>query len=1302
MIQCLYAQKANKIETRYIQQTPDWVFHPHQNNRLHLKINVDEQDKTNRPIGSEDLLAGAPVGPVEPTYLEGKVFVKFKAAAADRVRALSANSTRNGDPAGTYRSMMGNVNIKSIVGFSPGSSFRNSSNIFRVTLGEDIALEDALKILNEQPDIEYAERVPVYYLHITPNDPSYSRQNALKLINAPQAFDLSTTSNKINLAVIDDAFLFDHPDLKANVDRSKCYDVANNDDDTRPPSTGDNKAGPQDFSHGTHVGGIAGAVTNNSLGVASISYNRVNLFGIKATSDDTDDTRTIEFSFEGVQKAIENGAKIISMSFGGAGVSNAWQELINEGTANGIIFVSSAGNGNTSVKSYPAAYDNVIAVANTDERDRKNASSHFGDWVDISAPGTSILSTVVGDDGTSGAFASYSGTSMSAPMVAGLIALMLAENPALTPAQILNLIQITADNIIAVNGGFEGLLGAGRINAYNAMLAVKGLSGQPVARFISSNADIYTNQVVNFSSQSLGNNLTYSWSFPGGTPSAATEEFVQVRYATPGVYNVQLRATNQDGSDQIIATSYVTVVELQACEIIGFPQPGTRSFYSFVDDDGKSLGPVVGHNVNEFNKYANVYNAPAGYFVSGGLFAIGKVVSPNLANAKISFKIWENDSRSNRPGKALATQDVSFDKLVRTTLARNKNDRASYTEIIFENPAAVPTSGKFYMGFEIYYNQGDTLGLFTNDVGQGDGQTSFAFVDGEWIPFQALEFEANIEMSPIIIGEGFLNIEPFQAEAGACAGGSVNFKGDAIQNVTTYAWKFPGGQPATSAAANPSVQYNTPGEYEVELIVTLEGCDVARRRSVQTVKIVDCTKNPVADFTADKLVIAAGDSVQFINQSTNETGYSWIFEGGEPSTASIENPVVRYDSPGAYEVRLEVQNPLAQANQTVKENFITVIAADACDFALDYALNDPFPGDPILYVSPDGYVTGTNGTGDLAKAEYFGEGGSSRELDSLYVFFGVAMTNDDQSTVDIAIFDDNGVNGKPGDIIATKTLKIIDIKNNIDNNRLTKVVFDEPVIIEGPFYAGVLLDLQNTTDTVAIVSSTDDDIAEGTSWEQLATGTWVASSERWSSQNGTNPLDISLYISVYFNPISKIPFASFSVDKDTVNLGATLEIDASSAKGYTSFSWQVTPEIAVDDNLLRQDILFTHPGNYTITFTATNDCSRTSTYTRNIFVRSERVTGVEDKIFENEVLQYPNPFGDQTTIAYFLQKPAMVMLEIYNGFGQMVNTLVKENKQPGKHFVVFDASNLASGMYIYRLRIGDGTVHTGRLIRRDD
>src|SRR5699024_6209835 len=128
----------------------------------------------------------------------------------------------------------------------------------------------------------YAEKVPIYRTLYEPSDAGYASgsQYSLELTQALRAFDLQDEGvETIYLAIVDDAFLYDHPDLAENVAIEKCYDVADNDVDTRPPFSGNNKAGPLTFSHGTHVGGIAGAVTDNGIGIASISNNSVKIFG---------------------------------------------------------------------------------------------------------------------------------------------------------------------------------------------------------------------------------------------------------------------------------------------------------------------------------------------------------------------------------------------------------------------------------------------------------------------------------------------------------------------------------------------------------------------------------------------------------------------------------------------------------------------------------------------------------------------------------------------------------------------------------------------------------------------------------------------------------------------------------------------------------------------------------------------------------------------------------------------------------------------------------------------------------------
>lgn len=1129
--QLVYGQYQSDINKKPAQFSTSWLQQQSKKTSENPSFVVKKRESGERvspdnPISKRDFTKGENSAGTETDsdYKEDELFIKFKSAIIDNIHTSNQAGDKPSITLDRLQSVIELAKVHRLKKLSLNKRFKNINRTYKAAIEKGMALEKAIEILQRSPDIEYVEKVPKYQTLQAPNDPFYVDDNlyALNLVHAIDAFGLQSNANEVFVAIVDDAFLYDHPDLVDNVDPSKCYDVADGDADSRPPSSGANKAGPLTFSHGTHVGGIAGAVANNGLGIASVSNNKIKLFGIKATRDDTSEPRDIENGYEGVVKAIENGANVINMSFGGAGNSESWQELINDATAQGVIFVAAAGNGNTSVKNYPAAYDNVIAVSNTDNADRKNSSSHFGDWVAVAAPGTDILSTVVGEDGTSGSYASYSGTSMSSPMVAGLVGLLLSQNNTLTYNQVVSILQATSDNIDARNPGFEAKLGAGRINAYNAMLEVAGVDIIPEAEFISSDPNIFVGQAINFSSQSLGKDLTYTWTFEGGSPSVGTGKSVAVTYNTEGVYNVSLTVTNNSGTDIISSDDYVAVVLPQDCAILTYPFPGTRSFYSYVDEDtDEDDGPVIGQNINGFTQFANVYDYLPGNYISGGLFAIGLLKSNTPEKAIVRFKVWEESAISNIPGKVLTSMDVKYSDLKVTPSNQSKTNRPSYSEIIFDNPPPIPPDGRFYMGFEIFYEEGDSIGFYTNEDGDGGGNESFTVYEGSWVSFSEFDFNAKIEMSPVLVGGRYLNVNAFVAEAGACVGNNVSFNTDAIQqNVSAYEWTFEGGTPSTSTEANPVVTFNNQGEFEAKLLVTLEGCEEARRKFTQVINIVDCEILPDAEFTADRLGIEEGDSVQFFENSKNATGYSWVFEGGVPNTSEIANPYITYPDPGIYKVRLEVQNPLGNVSSLVKEEYIQVYEKGYCNFYLESKISNFDPSNSqTLYTSEnEGYITGT-GSGDLAKVEYFNIPRSSY-VDKLEIGFGIASTQNNEATVEVAIFDNtgfdsDGIPGAPGQIAATKTIKISEISANVSNDEFTAVVFDDPVFVEGPFYAGVLLNHANTTDTVAIYSTEDDEVINGTVWELLSTNDWVQTNDRWSTSGGDNPLDIALHITAF-------------------------------------------------------------------------------------------------------------------------------------------------------------------------------------------
>ncbi|MFH1650378.1 MAG: S8 family serine peptidase [Candidatus Woesearchaeota archaeon] len=393
---------------------------------------------------------------------------------------------------------------------------------------------DARKLteqISKEPGVEYAEVDGIMHVVSTPNDSLFGEQWALNNvgqgpvfgtpdsdIDYPEALDFVSGAGTI-IAMIDSGVDYDHPDLVNNFWVNPGEDLNENgiadwyssslggdlngvDDDGNcngypiaPTNTcvddligydfvqtGGNCAAGEDCSdwdnnvsdvlgHGSITTGIAGATTNNGIGVASACPNcRLMILRncYKTTVGPYYNSCSTFSASWAVYYAVEMGADVISMSFGGTGYSSWLNDSLQYAHNSGLVLVAGAGNNNNEVLFYPAALSNVMAVANTDQYDIKSYGSNYGSWVDLSAPGFNIMSTNhLGDYTVSG------GTSMSAPEVAGVAGMLLNANPSLTPAQVETALKNGADNIDAENPSYIGKLGAGRLNAYNSLCLVK-------------------------------------------------------------------------------------------------------------------------------------------------------------------------------------------------------------------------------------------------------------------------------------------------------------------------------------------------------------------------------------------------------------------------------------------------------------------------------------------------------------------------------------------------------------------------------------------------------------------------------------------------------------------------------------------------------------------------------------------------------------------------------------------------------------------------------------------------------------
>lgn len=391
--------------------------------------------------------------------------------------------------------------------------------------------------------IEYAEKVPEKEVNQTvPNDPFVPNGSyQLGLINAYDAFDIHQGGSVI--AIVDDAVLTTHEDLAANIIGGR--DVADQDNDPNPPFTGANAANPNRFSHGTHVGGIAGGVTNNATGIASIGWNN-QILAVKTVRDNAANPRIITHGYEGIAWAAANGAEVINLSWGGGGFAQAEYDVIVAAQQAGAIIVASAGNAASAQPNYPAAYGEgttgepwetangnlVIAVASIDADGDISLwgqgpfgplGSNFGAWVDIASYGTAILSTVANSSNgnpVNNQYASYNGTSMAAPLISGLLGLMLSYNGTASDADVLNCLFGTANDDIygpAHPGNLPGSLGAGRPDALAALQCLAtDCDDDPIAIITASSEALCANGSVQLTANP---GIAYAWSTGATTQS---------------------------------------------------------------------------------------------------------------------------------------------------------------------------------------------------------------------------------------------------------------------------------------------------------------------------------------------------------------------------------------------------------------------------------------------------------------------------------------------------------------------------------------------------------------------------------------------------------------------------------------------------------------------------------------------------------------------------------------------------------------------------------------------------------------
>jgi thermitase len=349
---------------------------------------------------------GAAAPPEEEEYAPEEILVKFKDGASG-----TKKQEVHGKKGGRVKETIPAIDVQ----------------VVDVERGKEKAKAKEYK---DDPNVEFAEVNGVYEALQTissPNDPEASKQWQYKNTKyiTPKKGDIDayeawsgagitwnggiTGSSSVAIAVLDTGIKEDHEDLKGKTTKRQNFTT---------PDTNDVE---DRNGHGTHVAGSAAAITNNKKGVEGTCPGCA-LYNVKVL----DDTGSGYYSWmaNGVRWATDNGAKVINMSLGGTSPSNTLQSAVDYAWSKGVVVVAAAGNSGTDEQFYPAAYPNALAVGATDNTDAKAGYSNYGySWVDVAAPGSSILSTIV-----DGSYGLKSGTSMATPHVAGVAGLVWSKS----------------------------------------------------------------------------------------------------------------------------------------------------------------------------------------------------------------------------------------------------------------------------------------------------------------------------------------------------------------------------------------------------------------------------------------------------------------------------------------------------------------------------------------------------------------------------------------------------------------------------------------------------------------------------------------------------------------------------------------------------------------------------------------------------------------------------------------------------------------------------------------------------------
>jgi subtilisin family serine protease/PKD repeat protein len=798
---------------------------------------------------------------------------------------------------------------------------RNLDRFLLLNIDTRTSLEETLNILNSSAKIEYAEAMPIFYPDDVPNDESYSSLHHLQRIQAEEAWDIhkgEDGSEEIIVAIVDSGIAWQHPDLVDNVWNNLGEDLDNDghtiefidgvwqfDPDDINGIDDDNNGFADDFvgwnfvnadgeqsndlddpsNHGTHCSGLAAGVTNNTTGIASISWN-VTLMG---TGHDADGGNAYESNcFDGIIYALDNGADVISCSWGTGMFSRSYEEIINDLLGETVI-LASAGNSNWARPHYPSGYANIISVASTASTDAKAYYSCFGIATDISSPGGDtnvdggLLSTVTGG------YASYQGTSMASPFAAGLTSLIRSQHPEWTRERVIQQLLATCDNIDEQNPNYINELGSGRINALRALTEVNPtidprlrlslVRADNNALVANGNSVDVSIRIKNYASLTSSDNLTLelstdaeginitNGSWTGSVPADWTLDLEDV-------FSFDVTTTTVDSIHFVITSSAdIEITHGQEMDFFLPVQNNNKVLIWEHDFNGNDMSAILLRNFCQENNIAYDYYSEDDFPAS-------------FLGYKALFMSWGQPAPYPYYDEHPNIDDYLCPRIVDYLNAGGR----VYME---GNSVMYNQSGQIWVNID-----NNTAEMFGVTVDDGDFYNGYGLIGQEGSIAEGLEFN---QISQVNVN----SIDRYSVINGA----QPLLIGDeyglvAVQNETDN-------YKTICSAFSLNSMANNGGAREQYLSRMFEFFEIPFL---------------AAEFTSDNYSGHNPTSITFENLSTgfpNEFEIEWDFDNNGTIDSSELNPSYTYSDVGEYDVRMIVTNG-QETKEIIKENYIRV------------------------------------------------------------------------------------------------------------------------------------------------------------------------------------------------------------------------------------------------------------------------------------------------------------------------------------------------------------------------------------------